>query len=215
MLCCVPNCDLKSSTNYSEEKSCFKFPTNKLLKEEWLRNIPVKNFNKQSTGVCILHFEERFLKRSNENPLKARLVNGAVPTLFLKMYNSNESTVVSEYVNIELDTNTIDSFDTLKTNLTSVIQMDNWKVACSDSNLHIYKLMVEPNGNLRIETSINIDIDLILKVFHKDKVVAMKFSKQTVHKSVKLKGWSHLQKLIDKFNNVEELKIHSERIRYE
>jgi len=163
----------------------------------------------------MLHFEERFLKQSSVNPLRARLVAGAVPTLCLKTENSNETKAYSEYVDIELDVNRIVNFEMLKSNLKSVLQLDDWKVVCSDDVLHIYKLIVEPSGNLRVETSINIDCDLLLKIFHRDEALGMKFSKQTVHKSIKLKGWSHLQKLLDRFNNVEELKIHSQKIRYE
>lgn len=216
MLCCVPNCNANSSsrnssTNHNAQKSCFKFPTNKSLKEEWLRLIPIKKFNKQNTGVCISHFEERYIKRSNENPLKGRLVPGAVPTIFL----NDASTVISEQVDIELDTNRIESFDTLKNDLETMLQLDEWKVASSEKHLHIYKLLVEESGNLKVETSINIDCDLVLKIFHRDKALGMKFSQQTVHRSLRLKGWSHLQKLLDKFNNTQELKIHSEKIRYE
>lgn len=213
MFCCVPNCN--TSTDHNAQKSCFRFPTNKSLKDEWLRLIPVKKINRQTTGVCILHFEERFLKRLTDNPLKGRLVAGAVPTLFLKDEVSIEASVITEHVDIELDANKIVSFDILKSDLESVLQLDDWKVACSESNLHIYKLMIEPNGNLRIETSINVDSDLVLKIFHRDKALGMKFSTQTVHRSLKLKGWSHLQKLLDKFNNTQDLKIHSEKIRYE
>lgn len=219
MLCCVPNCKTNATSNHNAPKSCFKLPTNKSLKEEWLRNIPVTTFNKQRTGVCISHFEERFIKRSNENPLKGRLVNGAVPTVFSKDESSNEPVVqpdvITEHVVIELDANAIESFDTLKSDLESVLQLDDWKVAYSDTSLHIYKLMVESNGNLRIETSISIDSDLVLKIFHLDKALGMKFSKHTVHRSLKLRGWSHLQRLLDKFNNVQEIKVHSEKVRYE
>lgn len=215
MLCCVPNCNANStSTNPNTQRSCFKFPTNKSLKDEWQRLIPVKKFNKNS-AVCISHFEERYIKRSNENPLKGRLVPGAVPTLFLQDEISNDQSSISEHVVIELDANVIESFDTLKSDVETVLQLDDWKVASSERHLHIYKLMTEENGNLKIETSINIDSDLVLKVFHRDKALGMKFSQQTVHRSLKLKGWSHLQKLLDKFNNTHDLKIHSEKIRYE
>lgn len=189
------------------------------MKDEWLRNIAVTKFNKH-TGVCILHFEERFIKRSSDNPLKGRLVSGAIPTLFLKDYRSSEPIaaqpgVIAEHIVIELDANTIESFETLKSDLESVLQLDDWKVAYTDTDVHIYKLMVESNGNLRIETSIGIDSDLVLKIFHLDKALGMKFSKHTVHRSLKLRGWSHLQRLLDKFNGAKELKIHSEKIRYE
>lgn len=218
MQCCVPHCSKSNSTNTDAQKSCFKFPVNKCLKNEWLRNIPVAKIN-QRTGVCIRHFEERFVKRSNDNPLKGRLVNGAIPTMYLKDESESEAdaqpNVITEHVVIELDTNAIESFDTLKSDLESVIQLDDWKVAYSKTNLHIYKLMMERDGNLRIETSISIDSDLVLKIFHLDKAIGMKFSKHTVHRSLKLKGWSHLQKLLDKFNGSQEVKIHSEKIRYE
>lgn len=189
-----------------------------------MRNIPVTKFNRQRTdGVCILHFEERFIRRSNDNPLRGRLIDGAVPTIFtIRDQSDNECDddaqpdVITEHVEvIELDANAIESFDTLKSDLESVVQLDDWKVAYSETNLHIYKLMVESNGNLRIETSISIDSDLVLKIFHLDKAIGMKFSKHTVHRCLKLKGWSHLQKLLDKFNGTQELKIHSEKIRYE
>lgn len=218
MQCCVPHCLKSNSSSTDAQKSCFKFPVNKSLKDEWLRNIPVTKIN-QRTGVCILHFEERFIKRSNDNPLKGRLVNGAVPTIHLKDESENEAdaqpNVITEHVVIELDTNAIESFETLKAGLESLIQLDDWKVAYSETDLHIYKLMVERDGNLRIETSINIDSDLVLKIFHLDKAIGMKFSKHTVHRSLKLKGWSHLQKLLDKFNGSQGVKIHSEKIRYE
>lgn len=211
MLCCVPNCH----TNPNAQKSCFKFPTNVSLKNEWLRNIPATKINEQRTGVCISHFEERFIKRSNRNPLIGRLVNGAVPTIFSKEETSSQPAVIAEHVVIELGTNAIESFETLKSDLESVLQLDNWKVAYSKSNLHIYKLMVESNGKLRVETSINIDSDLVLKIFHLDKPIGLKFTKHAIHRSLKLKGWSHLQKILDKFNGVKELKIHTEKIRYE
>lgn len=205
MLCCVPNCNKKSS-----QTSCFKFPTRKSLKDEWLRKLPVKTIKPQ-TGVCILHFEDRFLKRSPDNPLIGRLATGAVPTIFLK----DEPDIVSQHVLIEVDSNAIPNFGTLKSNVESSVRLDDWKVACSDTNLIIYKLVVEPTGNLRVETSISIDSGLVLKIFHLDKPLGMKFSQHTVHRSVKLKGWSQLQKLLDKFNSPHELNVHSEKVRYE
>lgn len=220
MLCCVPNCNTKSSSK-NVYKSCFKFPVNKSLKDEWLRSIPsTKSTNfSSSSGVCILHFEEKFIKRSKDNPLKGSLVNGAVPTIFSKEDGSDAAdtdfNVIAEHVVIELNTSGIFTFDTLKSEIESVMQLDDWKVAYSEANVHIYKLVVEPNGNLRVETSINIDCDLVLKIFHLDKAIGMKFSKHTIHRSLKLKGWSHLQKLLNKFNGAHELKIHSEKVRYE
>lgn len=212
MLCCVTNCN---STKDNAQRSCFKFPTNKSLRDEWLRKIPADKINKQHGGVCILHFEERFIKRSKDNPLKGRLVIGAIPTIFPKEDNSKEPEpdvqpdLNTEHAFIESHAHTIGSFDTLKANLESMIQLDDWKVAYSESNLHLYKLIVESNGNLRVETSFNIDSDLVLKIFHLDKAIGVKFSKQTVHRSLKLKVWSHLQKLLDKFNGSPDLKIHS------
>ncbi len=220
MLCCVPNCNTKStlknaSSNNNTQKSCFKFPINKSLKDEWKRSIPATKIDTQNSGVCILHFEDRFIKRSNDNPLKGRLVSGAVPTLFPKDDPDTELNVVAEHVVIELDANRIVNFDTLKSDLESVVQLENWKVAYSENTIHIYKLIVEPSGNLRVDTSISIDSDLVLKIFHLDKPLGMKFSKNTIHRSLKLKGWSHLQKLLDRFNGLQELKIHSEKVRYE
>ncbi|XP_037044214.1 uncharacterized protein LOC119080094 [Bradysia coprophila] len=214
MLCCVPNCNNKSS-----QASCFKFPTNKSLQEEWLRNLPIK-LNRRQTGVCILHFEDRFLKRSNDNPLKGRLVSGAVPTIFLKDEAEDKTDdvqpdIISQHVVIEVDSNAIPNFDALKADLVSSVRLDDWKVAYSETNLIIYKLMVESTGNLRVETSISIDSGLVLKIFHLDKALGLKFSPHTVHRAVKLKRWSQLQKLIDKFNSPHELKVHSERVRYE
>lgn len=214
MLCCVPNCNSESS-----QRSCFKFPTNKSLKDEWLRQLPT-TINKRQTGVCILHFEDRFVKRSNDNPLKGRLTSGAVPTIFLKDETEDgpvaaEPNIISQHVVIELDSNAIPNFDILKSELESSVRLDDWKVAYAETNLILYKLMVEPNGNLRVETSISIDSGLVLKIFHLDKVLGMKFSPQTIHRSVKLRGWSQLQKFLDKFGSSHELKIHSEKVRYE
>lgn len=219
--CCVPNCNAnfdstKSSANRNVQRSCFKFPTDESLKQEWLRRLPRKSFNTENTGVCILHFEEQYIKRYFINSTsRVRLEHGAVPTLFLPSEKPNEQAVDERVVDVEIEANSIEGFDSLKSDLTSMLRLDNWKVACSESNVHIYKLMTESNGNLTIQTSINVNSDLIMKIFHRDKPLGLKFSNHTVHRSLKLKEWSHLQKLIDKFSNVRDLNIHVEKIRYD
>lgn len=57
--CCVPGC----TSNYnstSEFISVFKFPSEDIEREKWIRNIPRKDWNPSSSAVvCKKHFEEK------------------------------------------------------------------------------------------------------------------------------------------------------------
>ena len=91
--CCVTEC----KSNYEHVKgkyvSCFKIPECEERKKLWLRKIP-RDFNPtKNNGVCILHFEEKFIvrvdevKRDDGSILRVprerlKLTNDAYPTIF-------------------------------------------------------------------------------------------------------------------------------------
>lgn len=91
--CCIPLC--KSNSKDSRYMPTFKFPNDDRRRQQWLDAIPRDNFVPSTySGVCIKHFEERFIERDarvyhNDSTLLLapykypRLKRDAFPTISL------------------------------------------------------------------------------------------------------------------------------------
>ena len=90
--CCVPRC----TSNYSrtDRITVFKFPKDLEQRKKWLNAIHRKDFIiKESTVICIKHFDNKFIIRNDTavRPdgsvlivprAKIKLTNDAYPTIF-------------------------------------------------------------------------------------------------------------------------------------
>lgn len=73
------------------------------------------------------------------------------------------------------------------------LKLKNWIVVASSRNLYIFNLNKKLNGNLSIRNTINIEIDLTVKVF--DEVNG------NIVFNLKLYRWQQLQRLFEQFNS--------------
>lgn len=81
------------------------------------------------------------------------------------------------------------NFDNLCENVTGKLNLKNWMVLPSQRTLHIFSLNKKSNGNLSIQSTIFIDIDLVVKVFGE--------SNDDTLVSLKVFSWPQLQTLIE------------------
>ena len=64
--CCVPGCNSNYESAGKEGKcSTFSFPSDVIIREQWLRNIPRDIKVTKHTRVCIKHFEEKDVHTHN------------------------------------------------------------------------------------------------------------------------------------------------------
>lgn len=220
--CCVPNCG-KNATQTTKNggiqirRSIFRFPKDEELKNEWLQRISRKDvFNTEHAGVCILHFESYFIKPL-EGFKKNRLRNDAIPTIFpftppsftsipvpTKVFSVRIKEIQNQQNTLNMNfrataNDDIRNFDDLRTHLTEKLKLDNWIVAPSGKNVYIFNLNKQICGNLTIRNTINIDSDLVVKVFVNNDVL-----KNTLTLDLTISQWSQLQNLLDNLKiNVE------------
>lgn len=187
--CCVPRCRT-NRTNYDQlaRRSCFQFPKDAERRAEWLKVIgKPDSYNTKHTGVCSLHFEEKFIRYTSH--ASRRLENNAVPNLLLPQ--TVPTTV--KLLDVKQEIAEIMNFDDLRGHLMEKLKLKNWFVMRSRENLQIFSLNKKWNGNLSIRNTICVDNSLIVRVFgEKGDDTIFKF---------KLFRWHQLQTLLDQLNS--------------
>lgn len=194
--CYIVNCESRSIKDL--RTPIFRFPKDEQWRQDWLKMLPKRDVNLDHSGVCSLHFEPQFIKTMKG---RHRLLNYAVPTIFPSGPFQDPIFMQDTIVDVEIDNeqsinhieNEIMHFDNLRYNLTEKLNIDNWLVVESSGNIFIFKINKEPNGNLSILSTINIDGDLVMKVF-----INNKSDEGIVPSNWKISQWSELQNIIDK-----------------
>lgn len=155
--CCVPWC----TTNFSAKTagSCFRFPSDEQRREEWIKAIPRDDaFNTNHSGVCILHFERKFIVTRSKLGLllkTPRLTNLALPTVFNFAVNGIPDMFTYDPEVIEKiddgNNDLIRNFANLKDNYSNHISVQGWLTTASETHLTFYKLKRKPDNNLIVE----------------------------------------------------------------
>lgn len=197
--CCVPNCHSKKR---DVVLSCFQFPSENDMKQTWLRAIPrTDTFNTKYLGVCILHFEVKYIQVVNEKgiPLKRpRLTEDAVPTLFSVTNDSFPDFSPEESNEVLNDDDVIRDFENFKKGLSTNVKLNDWLTLLTESSVTVFKLKVESNGNLVVHFSVNVDSDLHIHIFHNNNLLEDSFYKDITHRRQRLNLFSELNSILAK-----------------
>ncbi|KAF2905729.1 hypothetical protein ILUMI_00442 [Ignelater luminosus] len=103
--CCVWGC--KSRSERKEPGVTFhRFPANEKRKRHWIKSTAIDHNPGQNERVCSLHFDRKFFYHTHTS--KARLMDGAVPTIFpgLELSSQLEQKFEKEVLKLELDSST-------------------------------------------------------------------------------------------------------------
>lgn len=207
--CYVQNCKTNASPTATDDRknlrrACFRFPKDEEMLSEWLKRIPRENeISLKNVGVCILHFEPHFIKKMTHKHI---LSKDAIPTIFTSFDSSTEDLTDSKLYNqqhiikpsviqvIKVQPEII-NFDYLRSQLTQKLKLDNWTITTFDENVYIYKLNQQSDGNLSIRSTINICVDLTVKVFVNNNAIG-----GIIPVNLRISQWKQLQNIIDKLN---------------
>lgn len=163
-----------------DKLSVFTFPKDESLREKWLNIFPRKDeFSTKNSGVCILHFEDKFVKHGVNSVLKKE----AIPTIFF--YGDDEIDMENEsekYANDIID----DYEDFVNNVLERVITSDDWEIKIIDSGVYIYKTNVNENGHgVFVEFNIIIGNYLRVKVYHENNLLNLpNFHRDIIHSNM-------------------------------
>ncbi|KAJ6648098.1 hypothetical protein Bhyg_03323, partial [Pseudolycoriella hygida] len=181
--CCVPSC--VTNVTFKTAGSCFRFPSNAQRKEIWLRAIPRDDpFNTDYTGVCIQHFDSKFIATHTTEglPLAAPwLTKDAIPSVF--EYTADGVPDMFYY-----------DPDTVRKN-------DGWLTTASEDHLTFYKLKLKPGNNLIVDMSVDLDCDLNIKSFSQGELIDMKFYGDILTRHRHLTLFSQLNVILVKCNS--------------
>lgn len=166
----------------------------------WLNNIPGLDLQRiaKESGVCILHFEGKFIKVTKENgvPLeRARLTKDAIPTIF----NYDEHGISDMFCyNNDINSDLIHSFDNFKSGFEANIETKDWIFRTTEFAVTLYKLRSEKKGNLVVQFTVNISRELNVEVFHENTSMCNDFYADVIPKRQHIVLFSELNKIIEK-----------------
>lgn len=105
------------------------------MKDVWLKKVArVDKFNTENVGVCILHFEMKYIKTMNEKGIslkRARLTNDAYPTIF-----NFEKDGFGDVLNKDL----IGDFMNFKNLFATEVKATDWLTRSTESYVTFFKL---------------------------------------------------------------------------
>lgn len=193
--CCVPGCTYNRGL-----RACFEFPSDKELREIWLNKIPrLDSFNTHYVGVCILHFEQKFIEtafKSGKPLTEPRLTRNAIPTIF------NTNTDVIPVISVNIDR--IRNFHHFKEDFQRFIDLKQWSVACDDFSVSLYKLKRSIDGNLTMSHEIIVNDGMKIKIFDEEVEMDMEYFKETINLEKSLFLFSDLQRIIEKLDALKD-----------
>lgn len=200
--CCIPGC----LTNSKVSGSCFRFPSDEKRKEEWKAAIPRKNpFNTDYAGVCMLHFERKFITTHNDRGVilpKPRLTKYAIPTIFNFAVDGIPDMFCYDPEIIkktdEENEDRIQDFENLKNNYASHILHNGWFTTVCEGYITFYKLKLRAGNNLIVQISVTVDSDLNVKSFNENELIDNAFYQDILPRHRHLTLFSQLQQIIVK-----------------
>lgn len=215
--CSVPGC--RSNYNSAEGHiSVFKFPSDKELKEDWVRRIHRKDFvpTKYSV-VCIKHFQSNFIIRTIEaegkdgNKISCQrkrpiLSNDAYPTIFSGQpaYLSSTETFrdaptdrAAIQMEIEKKKDSISSLDEAMLKLGKGLLDKNWYFNINSSRTVINIFKCNFDSEPKINSCVNINYDYSVEIWkNNNKLDNSKYS-FILGKENKCDTWSKFNLLFD------------------
>lgn len=227
--CCIPSCRSNyPSTKNEGYFSCFSFPNDEQRKELWMRAIPRNFIPTKNSFVCEKHFDsddiikfDKHLQADGTIKLlllrSPKLKEGAIPKIFpnLPSYltkpkqmkrtdpqcrrealftrNNNE---IEDFLSSDLIKDYMDLFE----NYSAKINISGWEIKKCDNAIYFYILNYEKS--LSVESSIEINKSLQIKIFHKDVQISANDLKWILPSDLILSRWSEVDNLLSRYKNV-------------
>lgn len=197
--CCVSKCVY----NPGNPTSVFQFPSDENLKTVRLKNIGRKDvFNTECVGVCILHFEAKFIKRVNDSGnalVRPRLKDNAIPTIF----NYNTDGISDIFDHDVIDAHLIRDFHHFKYEHRNHTNLFDWSTFIDELSISFYKIRLKNDGNLISHYNIHIDYEMNIEIFHNGESMDIDHFKDIITRRKKLYLFSELKQIIERCEEFE------------